>query len=255
MRQRAHHSTNIEQAPLDGSMAFPFDGQNLGHVIEDAERVDVGARNLERLLVSLVEALEANASSMLAAPTGEGADIDRLAQASLHPSNVPVDVLARVRSICIEARAHRQVVGALVTRLIGDLAPADGSPRRPRVLVVDDSQANLDVVAMVLEGSGFDAITARDGLEAVLVAHYARPAVILMDLAMPVLNGMDATRLLKGSAATRDVNVIAHTAEAELHDPAGSGLFVDVVKKPATPDAILTSVRRFISVGPLNIGR
>jgi CheY-like chemotaxis protein len=155
-----------------------------------------------------------------------------------------------VRSICIDARAHRLVVDGLLTRLIGPPAPADGSPSQPRVLVVDDSQANLDVVAMVLEGAGFDALTARDGLEGVLVAHYARPAVILMDLAMPVLNGMDATRLLKGSAATRDLNVIAHTAEAELHDPSGSGLFVDVVKKPATPDAILTSVRRFINAGP-----
>jgi CheY-like chemotaxis protein len=254
MRLRAHHSTNIAQDPADGSMVFSFDGYNLGRVLEEAERAGTGARDLERLLVALVETLEADASSTLAAATGEGipGDIERIAiaTASLRPSTVPSYVLARVRSICIDARTHRLVVDGLVTRLIGAPASADGSPSRPRVLVVDDSQANLDVVAMVLDGAGFDALTARDGLEGVLVAHYAKPAVILMDLAMPVLNGMDATRLLKGSAATRDLNVIAHTAEAELRDPSGSGLFVDVVKKPATPEAILASVRRFISVGP-----
>jgi CheY-like chemotaxis protein len=256
MRLRAHHSTNIAQDPADGSMVFSFDGYNLGRVLEEAERAGTGARDLERLLLALVETLEADASSTLAAATGEGipGDIERIAiataTASFRPSTVPSYVLACVRSICIDARTHRLVVDGLVTRLIGAPASADGSPSRPRVLVVDDSQANLDVVAMVLDGAGFDALTARDGLEGVLVAHYAKPAVILMDLAMPVLNGMDATRLLKGSAATRDLNVIAHTAEAELRDPSGSGLFVDVVKKPATPEAILASVRRFISAGP-----
>ncbi len=85
------------------------------------------------------------------------------------------------------------------------------------------------------------------GSKRVIVAHYARPDLILMDVTMPVLNGIDAARLLKASAVTQDVNVIAYTARPDFEELAYNQLFVDVLKKPAAPDAILASVERFIS--------
>jgi CheY-like chemotaxis protein len=199
-------------------MAFAFDSHTFGKVLDEAERVAARAGDLERALTGLVKTLEASASP---------------------------DLVRAARAICVEARTHRQLAETLVTRFVGELVKTNGSPRPRRVLVVDDTPDNVDLVTLVLEHAGFEAITARNGLEAVIVAHYARPAVILMDLTMPVLNGLEAARLLKASTVTHGVNVIAYTAKPEFYEPPFTGLFVDVVTKPATPETILASVQRY----------
>jgi CheY-like chemotaxis protein len=88
-------------------------------------------------------------------------------------------------------------------------------------------------------------MTAANGLEGVLAAHNLRPTVILMDVTMPVLNGIEATRLLKSSAATRGVSVIAHTARPNFSDGAAV-LFAGVLTKPVTPEKIVASVRELV---------
>jgi CheY-like chemotaxis protein len=205
-------------------MAFAFNGDSFGHVLDDVQHVVAGAREVERRLVALVDTL----------------DVDWT------PNNARASVLEAVRDVCVDARTHRERVEALVARLAEDVTPGDGSPKRRRVLVVDDSPDNRELVTTVLEHAGFETLTARDGLEAVIVAHYARPAVIVMDVTMPVLNGIEAARLLKASAVTRRVKVIAYTARPEFYEPPFADLFEDVVKKPAPPTAILASVERFI---------
>ena len=204
-------------------MAFAFDSHSFGHVLNDAEDIAARALDLERRLVALVNSLDGERGS----------------------------VATVLRSISTDARSHRQVADALVTRLIGN-STQENESGRPRVLVVDDSQDNLDMIAMLLEASGFEAITANNGLEALIVAHYLRPAVVLMDLSMPVLSGIEAARLLKASEVTHDLNVIAYTAKPEFYEPPFSSFFVDVLKKPSTPEAILASVRRFTGDAPLD---
>jgi CheY-like chemotaxis protein len=104
------------------------------------------------------------------------------------------------------------------------------------------------MLARVLEQAGYQAITAANGLEGVLAAHCLRPSVVLMDVTMPVLDGIEATRLLKASAVTRSLNVIAHTAKADFHEAPFTRLFADVLPKPASPDAIVASVQRFAAM-------
>ena len=143
-------------------------------------------------------------------------------------------------------------------RLLGDIpAAADGAPRRPLVLVVDDSSDNRDMAAMLLETAGFDTITAGNGLEGVIVAHYTRPAVVIMDIAMPVLDGVHAARLLKASQVTQAINVIAYTAKMSLDGDAPlDQLFVDVLRKPASPESMIGLVQRFALPGePAAAGR
>jgi twitching motility two-component system response regulator PilH len=197
-------------------MAFAFDSQSFGHVLNDAEDIAARALDLEHRLVTLVNGLDGECGRVAGA----------------------------IRTICTEARSNRQLADGLLIRLIGNTAQENGSGR-PRVLVVDDSQDNLEMVAMLLENSGFEAITANNGLEALIVAHYSRPVVVLMDLTMPVLNGLEAARVLKASEVTQDLNVIAYTAKPEFYEPPFTKFFVDVLKKPSTPEAILASVRRF----------
>jgi two-component system, cell cycle response regulator DivK len=115
---------------------------------------------------------------------------------------------------------------------------------------VDDSSDNRDMAAMLLETAGFDTITAGNGLEGVIVAHYTRPAVVIMDIAMPVLDGVHAARLLKASQVTQAINVIAYTAKMSLGDDAPlDQLFVDVLKKPASPETMIGLVQRFALPG------
>ena len=90
---------------------------------------------------------------------------------------------------------------------------------RGRVLIADDEEAARRSLGQILEEDGFQVLTATNGLEGVIAAHYyARPSVILMDLTMPVLNGLEAARLIRASAATQDLKVIAYTARPDLFD-------------------------------------
>jgi two-component system cell cycle response regulator DivK len=138
----------------------------------------------------------------------------------------------------------------MLTRLIGDHAVDDATHARSRILIVDDSDSNRETTAAILEDAGFDVITATNGLEGVIVAHYVRPSVILMDLTMPVLNGLEAARLIRASAATQDLKVIAYTARPDLFDGAVTKWFVDVILKPANPEAIVALVRRVLASEP-----
>lgn len=204
-------------------MAFAFDSHRFGHVLNDAADIAARALDLEHRLVTLVNSLDGERGSVAGA----------------------------IRSICTVARSNRQLADGLLMRLIGNTTQENESGR-PRVLVVDDSQDNLEMVAMLLESSGYEAITANNGLEALIVAHYSRPVVVLMDLSMPVLNGIEAARVLKASEVTHDMNVIAYTAKPEFYEPPFTKFFVDVLKKPSPPEAILASVRRFAGDGPLD---
>src|SRR5690348_8467975 len=74
-----------------------------------------------------------------------------------------------------------------------------------------------DLIALVLRNAGFVVRTAVNGLEGLLTAYEMRPDVIVMDLAMPVLNGLEATRLIKATQATRESRVIAYTGNGSTH--------------------------------------
>ena len=86
------------------------------------------------------------------------------------------------------------------------------------MLVVDDADDVREVVAEVLRQAGFVVRTAANGLEALLAAYEMHPNVILMDMTMPVLDGIAATRLIKATEAIRHTHVIAHTGNPSFPD-------------------------------------
>ncbi len=115
-----------------------------------------------------------------------------------------------------------------------------------RVLVVEDHDDTRDLIAISLRGADLDVVTAVNGLDGLLAAHNCRPAVIVMDMQMPILAGFEATRLLKATDVTRHVPVIAHTARPEECRSYGSELFAHVLPKPTNPEVLLALVRKFL---------
>jgi len=111
------------------------------------------------------------------------------------------------------------------------------------VLVADDYGDVRELLAHVLENAGFVVRTAANGLEAFLAAYEMRPAVIVMDLSMPILDGINATRLIKAVELTRDARVIAYTGNPSFDASPTRTLFAAVLQKPATPEVVLAAVR------------
>jgi two-component system, cell cycle response regulator DivK len=119
-------------------------------------------------------------------------------------------------------------------------------PPYPLVLVVDDHAESREVCARLLGQAGFRVITAINGLDGLVKALSFGPDVIVMDLAMPDLDGLDCTRQLAASPSTRDIPVIVLTAHAtpeakELAFNAGCRAFLP---KPVLPELLIAEVGR-----------
>jgi two-component system, cell cycle response regulator DivK len=94
------------------------------------------------------------------------------------------------------------------------------SGRNSTILIVDDSHDGREMLAEYLTFRGFDVFEAVDGEAAVGLAQTRQPALILMDLQMPGLDGWEATRRLKADPKTKDIIVVAITAHALTPDEA-----------------------------------
>lgn len=86
------------------------------------------------------------------------------------------------------------------------------------VLLVEDNDANADMLSRRLARHGFDVRLAGDGLAALALAHELVPALILMDISLPEIDGWETTRRLKASPVTAAVPLIALTAHAMVSD-------------------------------------
>lgn len=86
------------------------------------------------------------------------------------------------------------------------------------VMVVDDSEDIRELISMRLRGKGYRVVEAGNGREAVELAPQVHPALILMDLSMPVLDGYEATRQIHERPQQRDVPVVAVSAFCDPHN-------------------------------------
>jgi two-component system cell cycle response regulator DivK len=98
------------------------------------------------------------------------------------------------------------------------MRPAGRYGQVVRILLVEDNETNRDMLSRRLQRRGYKVLLAVDGGEGVSMAQSERPDLILMDMSLPVLDGWEATRQLKGIAETREIPVIALTAHAMRGD-------------------------------------
>lgn len=118
---------------------------------------------------------------------------------------------------------------------------------RPSVLVVEDDPDTRHMYATCLDVLGFDVSEARDGLEGVRCAQAVHPDVVLMDVAMPRMDGLEATRRLKNNPDTASVPVVIVSAFTTRQDreralQAGAAEFVP---KPCDPEALAMRLRKY----------
>ena len=93
-------------------------------------------------------------------------------------------------------------------------AIANPSAPAPLVLVAEDNEDNRLIATTMLRHSGYRVIEATTGVEALHMARTAHPALILMDVGMPEMDGWEASRTLKSDPDTRDIVILAFTAHA-----------------------------------------
>jgi CheY-like chemotaxis protein len=119
---------------------------------------------------------------------------------------------------------------------------------QPLVLVVEDYQDAREMYAAYLQFSGFDVAEATNGVEAIEKAQTLVPDIVLMDLALPRMDGWEATRRLKNDERTKNIPVVALTGHAlaghaEGARQAGCDAFVT---KPCLPDALVAEIKRLL---------
>ena len=85
---------------------------------------------------------------------------------------------------------------------------------KKNILVVDDDERNMRLFSDLLEVKGYAVIKARNGKEGVELAEKAKPDLILMDIQMPIMDGMEAINILKNRESTKSIPIIALTSYA-----------------------------------------
>ena len=114
------------------------------------------------------------------------------------------------------------------------------------VLVVDDDADCRYIYSEALRAAGFRVLIAEDGVQAVAITRAATPDIVLLDVAMPLMDGRDAVRILKSDPATANITTIAVTAADALHrrgDLEEAG-FDAVLLKPVMPHVVVVAVRQ-----------
>jgi two-component system, cell cycle response regulator DivK len=117
-----------------------------------------------------------------------------------------------------------------------------------RVLLVEDDPHAREIYAEILEYAGFEVSLALDGEEGLSLARSEIPALVLMDIHLPLLSGWDALKALKEDPRTRDIPVVAITANGgpENVERAATSGFESYHVKPVSPGKLLAEVRRLI---------
>ncbi|MFQ5806419.1 MAG: response regulator transcription factor [Phycisphaerae bacterium] len=129
--------------------------------------------------------------------------------------------------------------------------------KKPTILLVDDEQKVLDLITFRLQLLGYRVITAKSGEEALALAEAQPPDLIILDVAMPGLDGVTVCSRLKSSEASAAIPILMLTARTEVEDvnkaiTAGAD---DYVVKPYDPTVLQMKIRRHLGSGKVGSGK
>ncbi len=143
---------------------------------------------------------------------------------------------------------------AVINELANTMYVADTLPETvddvERILLVDDNPTNLQVLLQTLSGRGYKLLIAKNGESALRIAHKARPALVLLDIMMPGMDGYEVCRQLKEDPATSDITVIFLSALDDTKDKV-RGLetgAVDFISKPFQAEEVIARVETQLKI-------
>ena len=128
------------------------------------------------------------------------------------------------------------------------------SPSRAKlVLIVEDNDLNMKLFRDLLEGHGYRIIHTRDGIEVLPLAREHHPDLILMDIQLPEVSGLEVTKWLKADAELKHIPVVAVTAFAMKGDEEKirAGGCQDYLSKPISVTKFLDTIKRFLGAGTI----
>lgn len=225
-------------------MAAPFSLEHIARVRDGARRLVVKATQHEaeiRKLLAAAETAFEQARSVWS--HHEASAEDELTEALQAQMLRSANDVATARLLCLAAREQTLAAERLANDLGGSQPISRAASLGIAVLVVDDYKDSREWLAVLLEEAGFTVRTASNGLEAVIAAYELQPAVIVMDVMMPVLDGLEAARLIRSIDQLQSARMIAYTARSP-QPPIGE-LFTDVIPKPSPPDVVVETVKRW----------
>ncbi len=117
-----------------------------------------------------------------------------------------------------------------------------------RVLVVEDNETNLYLIRFILEKNGYEVIEAREGAIGVELAIKEKPDLILMDVQLPDINGLEATKRIRASGTDSKIPIIALTSYAMSGDreKALAAGCTSYIEKPIKPDTFIAEMQKYI---------
>ena len=123
---------------------------------------------------------------------------------------------------------------------------------KKRILIIDDNEHNLYLMTFILQKKGYDVVSARDGRQGIALAGQVKPALILLDIQLPVINGYNVARELRETPVLADVPIVAVTSYAMAGDrermlAAGC---TGCIEKPIKPDTFAAEIERYLSNRP-----
>ena len=117
-----------------------------------------------------------------------------------------------------------------------------------RILVVEDNEANLYLIRFMLEKSGYEVIEAREGAAGVELAIKEKPDLIIMDIQLPDMDGLEATKRIRASEADSDIPIIALTSFAMAGDRerALAAGCTGYIEKPINPETFIAEIEKYL---------
>ena len=126
----------------------------------------------------------------------------------------------------------------------------DRAARTKTVLIVEDNELNMKLFHDLLDAHGYRTLQTRSGMDALKLARHHRPDLILMDIQLPEVSGLEVTRWLKDDDELRDIPVVAVTAFAMKGDEERirQGGCEAYISKPISIGGFIETIRRFIGM-------
>ena len=122
---------------------------------------------------------------------------------------------------------------------------------KPKILIVDDEPDVVTLIERTLESEGFESVAAYDGISALDIAETEEPAVILLDIMMPMMSGYEVCMQIKSNPVTKDIPVIcvssAHSADARANAVRAGA--ATLITKPFMPAELVAQIRRYLRTG------